>query len=77
MFCGVAHWPFPLNELCTQEVVKSWVSLRNTELQNFSFTADGCSAQAYSFEYVGRTYSVSLSSLAIFILQPKVVFLIN
>jgi hypothetical protein len=75
-FWVVAHRHFPLKELCPQKVSKSLASLRNTGLQN-SIQLDMCHAQAYSFECASRTHYVLLSTLAMFILQPKVPFLIK
>jgi len=63
-------------ELGTQKVSKSRFSLRNTGLQH-SIQLDMCPAQAYSFECASLTYYVLLSFLAVFILQPKVPFLIK
>jgi hypothetical protein len=41
-------------------------------LQNSSCTVNGCSAQTYAFEGFSCIHSILLSSLAMFILQPKV-----
>jgi hypothetical protein len=72
----VAHRQFLVKELGSQKVSKSRVSLRNTGLQN-SIQLDMCPTQAYSSECPSRTHYVLLPFLSMFILQPKVPFLIK
>jgi len=77
-FAGCCTLALLIRGIMSSKISKCRVSLRNTErLNSIQLDILRMFARVYAYEFLNRTHSIPLCSLPMFILQPRVPFLIN